>query len=74
MMHTAYGWGQNHPKERNGTMVKVTAKKTGEVINYETKQVADFWIKAMVQFNNMRHNNLGVGSRDSKRNYLIEEL
>lgn len=55
-------------------MFKVTVKKTGEIVNYETIDEANFWIKAMVQFNNMRYNRLGIGSKDSKRNYIIEEV
>lgn len=55
-------------------MIRVTVKRTGEIVNYETISEAEFWIKAMVQFNNMRYNQLGIGRRDSKRNYIIEEV
>lgn len=55
-------------------MYKVTVKKTGEVVTYETMNEAEFWVKAMVRFNNMRYNHGIIKSRDSKRNYIIEEI
>ena len=55
-------------------MYKVTVKRTGEEVTYESLNEAEFWVKAMVRFNNMRYIQLGIGSKDSKRNYTIEEV
>ena len=49
-------------------MYRVTVKRTGEQVIYATVNEAEFWIRAMVKFNNMRYNQLGIGSKDSKRN------
>lgn len=46
--------------------------KTGEIIKYETLEEAEFFRKAMINFNNMRYRQLGIGHKDSKRNYTIE--
>lgn len=50
-------------------MFKLTNKKTGETAIFATMEEAEFERKANIILHNMRGD-----YRDSKRNYIIEEL
>ena len=55
-------------------MVKITLLRTGETVEYNTREEAEFFVKVAVMATNERiARGLEKGKRDSKRNYIITE-
>ena len=55
-------------------MYKLTNGKTGESTYHKTLQEAELIRKANVSLTNMRYKEFGIGYKDSRKNYTIEEI
>lgn len=55
-------------------MYKITLLRTGETVEYNTREEAEFFVKVAVMATNERiARGLETGKRDSKKNYIITE-